>query len=318
MLDFTVAIRTFNGAKRFPLVLERLRTQIQVEAITWEVLIVDNNSDDDTAEVIQSYQNDWKHCPLRYVFEPQQGASIARRRAIQEAMGSLIGFLDDDNLPSLNWVAAAYTFGQAHTQAGAYSSDIHPDYEVEPPKDFQKIAFYLPVIERKKTFRIDTNKQGFPPGAGLVIRKSVWVENVPDRLVFQGPVGSHLSAKGEDIEALIYIKQAGWEIWHNAEMEIWHHIPKWRLEKQYLLNFCRNCNLPCYPDRMSKYKLWQRSFMTGFYLLSDLVKITVFFITNKKLIQTDTIIACQMEALLGRLFSPFHFFRMKYFSHKLS
>ncbi|MCY7324366.1 MAG: glycosyltransferase, partial [Phormidesmis sp. CAN_BIN36] len=62
MLDFTVAIRTFNGAKRFPLILERLRTQIQVEAITWEVLIVDNNSDDDTAQVIQSYQNNWGHC----------------------------------------------------------------------------------------------------------------------------------------------------------------------------------------------------------------------------------------------------------------
>ena len=131
-----------------------------------------------------------------------------------------------------------------------------------------KISKKLPFIclssSEKRQFRTNTNQQGFPPGAGLVIRKSVWVESVPDRLVFQGPVGSRISAKGEDTEALIYLKQAGWEIWHNAEMEIWHHIPKARLEKQYLLNFCRNCNLPCYPSRMSKYKLWQKAFMTGF------------------------------------------------------
>jgi glycosyltransferase involved in cell wall biosynthesis len=47
---------------------------------------------------------------LRYIFEAQQGLAFARRRAIQEAKGSIIGFLDDDNLPDDNWIAAAYEF----------------------------------------------------------------------------------------------------------------------------------------------------------------------------------------------------------------
>ena len=43
MLNFSVAIRTYNGEKRLPLLLEKLRSQIKTENISWEIVIVDNS-----------------------------------------------------------------------------------------------------------------------------------------------------------------------------------------------------------------------------------------------------------------------------------
>ena len=55
MVDFTVAIRTYNGEERLPAVLEKLRSQVDVEALSWEIVIVDNNSNDGTAKLIGEY-----------------------------------------------------------------------------------------------------------------------------------------------------------------------------------------------------------------------------------------------------------------------
>jgi glycosyltransferase involved in cell wall biosynthesis len=305
-IDFTVAIRTYNGAKRLPVVLDSLRSQIDTEAIQWEVVVVDNNSDDHTAEMIREYQNHWQSgCELRYFFEPQQGAAIARRRAIQEARGKLIGFLDDDNVPASDWVSAAYRFGEANPQAGAYSSEIHGVFEVEPPPNFQLIAFYLPIIERKKTHQFDTYKKGLPPGAGLVIRKQAWIETVPDTLVLQGPVRQSLTAKGEDIEALRHIHNAGWQVWHNPDMHIDHHIPTWRLERDYLIQFFRGIGLSRYRLRMVARSRWKRPIFTVLYLANDLYQAGIFFIRHHHHLKTDTVTACQMELLIYTCLSPF-------------
>lgn len=136
-IHFTVAIPTYNGESRLPEVLDRLRSQLHIEIFSWEIIVVDNNSTDRTAEVVQTYQASWQ-CPypLRYYFEAQQGAAFARARAIKEAQGALIGFLDDDNLPAPNWVSAAYSFGQEHPSVGAYGSQIHGIFEVSLLKIF--------------------------------------------------------------------------------------------------------------------------------------------------------------------------------------
>ncbi|XDE63975.1 glycosyltransferase [Arthrospira platensis BEA 1257B] len=59
MIQLTVAIPTYNGENRLPEVLEQLRCQRATESIRWEVLVVDNNSSDGTAAVVQQFQKDW-------------------------------------------------------------------------------------------------------------------------------------------------------------------------------------------------------------------------------------------------------------------
>ncbi|MDY7013433.1 MAG: hormogonium polysaccharide biosynthesis glycosyltransferase HpsE, partial [Cyanobacteriota bacterium] len=263
MPEFTVAIRTYNRGDYLPALLERLRSQRDPENINWEIVIVDNNSADDTAKIIQEYQRNWPEAfPLKYFFEARQGAFYARQRAIQEAQSPLIGFLDDDNLPASDWVVKACLFARSHPKAGAYGGQIHGIFEASPPENFERIAGFLPIVERKRTICFNTYsiKGVLPPGAGLVVRKQAWLNCIPQHLFLQGPVGESLAVKGEDIEALIYLQKAGWEIWYNAEMHIQHYIPKTRLEKQYLQRFFKGVGLGRYRIRMLRYIFWQRPF----------------------------------------------------------
>ncbi len=311
ILNFTVAIRAYNAADRLPTLLEAILTQTGLDGLTWETVIIDNCSTDDTAAVVQRYQANWpKGWTLRYYQEPQQGAVFARWRAIREAQGEWIGFLDDDNIPEADWVAAAYTFGQAHPRAGACGSQIHGHFEVEPPEHFQRIAHFLPVIERDRpvcfTTGIYARKQVLPPGAGLMIRRQAWLETVPEQLVLSGPVGEGLAAKGEDIEALSYLKQAGWEIWFNPEMHIVHWIPQWRFEREYLCRFFRGIGLGRYYTRMVVFPRWQRFPMTLFYLINDLRKLLMHCWHYRHLESLDVVTQCERELFQTSVLSPFY------------
>ncbi|MBW4444492.1 MAG: hormogonium polysaccharide biosynthesis glycosyltransferase HpsE [Plectolyngbya sp. WJT66-NPBG17] len=304
-LDFTVAIRTFNAAERLPVLLDELRSQQHTDSIRWEVLIVDNNSTDNTVEIVQRYQADWLPiCELHYVLELQQGAAIARKRAIQEAKGTFIGFLDDDTLPAPDWVAKACEFGQTHLTVGAYGSRILPDYEIEPPPNFDRIAHYMPTMLRKHSFRYDSHRRGMPVGAGLVIRKQAWLDHAIGAQIIQGPVGRGFALKGEETEALWKIKSASWEIWYNAEMSIVHKIPKWRLEKAYLMNFLKVIGLSQHRFRMLRYQAWQRPFVFPLLLVNDLQKIASHTLKHRN--SEDLIAACELQFFIGRLFSPFY------------
>jgi len=315
MIDFTVAICTYNGAKRFPEVLERLRaceqgtklTQVDRAQIFWEVLVVDNNSADNTAKVVQDYQADWPiSFPLRYCFEPQQGLAFARQRAVMEARGKFIGFLDDDNLPNSDWIATAYAFGETHPLAGAYGGQIHGDFEVEPPSQFKKIASFLAIVERGSTPFVYQRHQGIlPPGSGLVVRKQAWCENVPIRLFLTGRIGGSMLAS-EDLEALLYIQKGGWEIWYNPEMEIFHKIPYWRMERNQLISVVRGIGLARHHIRMLRLKAWHKPWAFPVYFFNDLRKVLYFFTRYQSLIETDVVVACEMEFLLSSLISPFY------------
>ena len=317
MVDFTIAIPTYNGEHRLPEVLDRLRAQVGTESISWEVIVVDNNSTDGTADVIRCYQENWNlTCPLRYARESRQGASFARHRAAQEANGKYIGFLDDDNIPAVNWVAAAYAFGETHPQVGAFGSQIHGDFEVTPPENFKKIAPFLAIIERgPRPHCYDPRKKMLPPGAGLVVRRETWFESVPEYLILNNK-GKAAGLASEDLEALLHIQNAGWEIWYNPEMEVYHKIPGWRFERDYLISLFRCVGLSRHRIRMlSTRRVWQRPFAFLAYMLNDLRKLIVHLLKYRKQLQDDLIAACEWELLVSSLVSPFFLWRKMILKH---
>lgn len=304
MIDFTVAICTYNGAKRVPDVLEKLKQQVDIEDINWEIIVIDNNSNDNTAEVIKKYQNNWNlSYPIKYYLETRQGLAYARRCAIKNCQSKLIGFLDDDNLPSQNWVKDAYIFGKQHHKAGAYGGQIHGLFEVEPPSGFERIARYFALIKGNKSYCYNekyqhTRKKMFPPGAGIVIRKQAWLESVPEEPI--------LPQTCEDLEMLSQILNQGWEIWFNHKMELDHFIPKSRFEPEYLRKFFRQNGLCRYNVRMLNYQSWQRPFMTLLYLINDFRKMIVYYFKNGSILKTDSIAMGEMELLIYILISPFY------------
>lgn len=73
--------------------------------LVWEVVVVDNNSRDETQEVVSSFA---QRAPItvRYVCESRQGLNYARNTGVQAAQGELLSFIDDDVIVTANWLGA--------------------------------------------------------------------------------------------------------------------------------------------------------------------------------------------------------------------
>ncbi|MCA1995422.1 MAG: hormogonium polysaccharide biosynthesis glycosyltransferase HpsE [Coleofasciculus sp. S288] len=310
MVNFTVAIPTYNGENRLPLVLQRLRLQTNTENFSWEIIVVDNNSRDNTEKVVREYQASWPDTyPLRYCFETEQGAAFARQRAILEAKGEWIGFLDDDNLPALDWVATAYSFGKEHPKAGAYGGQIHGDFEVNPPENFERIQSFLAIRERgTQPHLYDPDNLSLPPAAAVVVRKQAWLKTVPSRPTLGGKAHGSM-VQGDDYEPLLYMHKSGWEIWYNPTMHTYHQIPGWRLEKDYLLSLIRGSSLCICQLRMIKAKNWQKPIVATKILLGSLRRVVLHLFKYRGQVKTDLIAACEMEFHLNNFASPFYFLK---------
>lgn len=308
MTDFSVVICTYNGELELPLVLDNLKVQQQTTDISWEVLVVDNNSSDRTASIVHQYQRHWlADVPLRYYFERKQGLAYARRCALRYVQSPLIGFLDDDNFPSPTWVHDAWQFGQKHPQAGAYGSEVQAIYDVPPPEGFRRIAPLLAIINRGDQPFIYTQRRGvLPSGAGMVVRQQAWQAHVPLDPKLAGVSDQSLQAKGEDVETLSYIRDAGWEIWHNPAMQIQHHIPGERIQRAYLIKLCRAVGLNRFPLRMLRYQTWQRPFILPLYMLNDLRKLLLYLMRNHESLPHDVVCSCEFTLLSNSLVSPFY------------
>lgn len=306
MVDFTVVIPTYNGEHRLPQVLDKLRSQLNTDHFLWEIYVVDNNSSDQTAQVVHQYQTH-SSTPIHYIMETRQGAGFARQRAMKEACSSLVGFLDDDNIPDEHWVSEAYQFAQDYPHAGAYASRIDGDFEGDVPPDFDRLLPFFALTQRGSLPRLyDPKQKILPPSAGLVLRKQAWVDNVPSHLILGGRVNGNMLT-GEDIEMLSYIQQSTWEIWYNPTMKVTHKIPKSRFQRNYLIPFFRGIGRSRHVTRMLSVRPWQRPFMFVAYLVNDLRKIIRHYLQHgRQEIQSSLVLACELELFFHSLISPFY------------
>src|SRR5207302_9381358 len=90
---YSVVVPTFNRARNISTILESLLAQDT--DLPYEIIVVDNNSSDETGAVTRVHEarGDGK---LRYIFQREQGLSLARNAGIAAAKGEVIAFVDDD------------------------------------------------------------------------------------------------------------------------------------------------------------------------------------------------------------------------------
>lgn len=86
----TVCIPVYNRSQAFRPTLDSVFSQTMED---WELVIVDDGSSDDTAEVVGSYRD----ARIRYLRQANQGQAAARNHGLQEARGEFIAFLDHDD-----------------------------------------------------------------------------------------------------------------------------------------------------------------------------------------------------------------------------
>jgi glycosyltransferase involved in cell wall biosynthesis len=236
MQKASVCICTYNGAQRIGAVLEALAIQTQPKE-SWEVLVIDNASNDGTGEVADQLIKEKLGGCGRVVREEQPGLSFARARAAQEARGEIICFLDDDNIPAPDFVKnAIQAFGE-HTKAGMIGGKVTPRWECNPTPLALAVANYaLAICDRGNvSFRYEGIASG-PVGAGMCIRTGLLRELFSDNALAQIPdrKGNALEASG-DTALVVRAHQAGWEVWYEPSLVIAHAIPERRIQKDYLL-----------------------------------------------------------------------------------
>jgi glycosyltransferase involved in cell wall biosynthesis len=307
VLQLSVAIPTFNGRQRLPKVLEHLRAQIVAPEVTWEIWVIDNNSQDGTADYIAALQKDWDGpAPLRYCWEPCQGEAFARQRAIEESSALWVGFIDDDNWPDPDWVTAACRFAQEHGELSAFGSRICGEYEISPPQGFDSLEGFLAIRDHGEgTQPFCPELLRLPPGAGLVVHRQRWLEAVPTRLKLVGRQGRSCIG-GEDYAALLYLYRAGGAIGYNPQMSLRHYIPARRLQADYLLPLAYGMGLTTCAMRfilVGPFKSLEIGIRT---CLGGLQRLVLYQWRYGSAMETDLVRGFEFFFFLGGCLSPFY------------
>ena len=229
-----MVICTYNGAARLPQTLARLAAQENTDAIAWEVLVVDNASTDDTAEVARRCWPADAPAPLRIVREPRLGTANARRRGLMEARYEIVSFVDDDNWLAAHWLAVMSDIMSGDPKLGALGSISYSVCEIEPPRWFERFRADYAVFTKEDLAVVGDAHWGLF-SAGMSIRKTAWLRLVSDGFDFSisGAVGSKLG-RGEDSELTFALREAGWKLQIEPRLRFEHFIPASRLNWAYL------------------------------------------------------------------------------------
>jgi glucosyl-dolichyl phosphate glucuronosyltransferase len=129
-LHVSVVLPTYNRSDALRSALEKLLVQ-NVRGIEYEIVVVDNNSTDNTREMIASFEA--KEPRLRYVFERRQGVSYARNAGIHAARSNLLVFCDDDVEVQPQWIQQNYDAALRYPEAAYIGARILPVWNASPP-----------------------------------------------------------------------------------------------------------------------------------------------------------------------------------------
>ena len=129
--DITVIIATYNRAEMLADAVESVLAQ-DAGGLSFELIVVDNNSPDNTRQVVESYIARG-HKNLRYLFEGQQGVAHARNKALSHARAPIIAFTDDDVRVAPDWLKMIKRALDEHPEVDCVGGKVLPLWRKEPP-----------------------------------------------------------------------------------------------------------------------------------------------------------------------------------------
>ena len=202
------------------------------ENLNFEIVVVDNNSSDATAEIVESLKAK-SQLTLRYIQEPRQGNAYARNTGIDQAHAPIIAFLDDDVVADETWVTTIKATFDRGSQISFAGGRILPLWESKPPS-WLTPAHWAPLAlldygpEEKPIAGLT------PPGlltANIAVRRAVFDEIgrfSPDLQRVKGGIGSM-----EDHEFLLRMCRSGKKGMYVPDLTIRSPVDPERILKSY-------------------------------------------------------------------------------------
>ncbi len=229
--QISVIICTYNRAALLARTLLAFRDQTHPPSA--EILVIDNNSNDDTAEVSQRCTEDLRFLlPVTYVYEPTQGLSRARNAGIAVARGDILAFLDDDAVPSPGWLAAIAEVFATHPDAAAAGGPVEPEFEAPRPDWLGPgLEGYYSILDLGPDTKVFPRNR-LPFGASMALRRGYLGKlRFSEKL---GRKGTSL-ASGEEFALLAKIGAKNRRIYYAPGMRVRHFIAKERLRLDWLM-----------------------------------------------------------------------------------
>jgi glycosyltransferase involved in cell wall biosynthesis len=224
----SIVLCTFNRCDLLRGALDALCGQD--DAPPYEILVVDNNSTDGTAGLIEALAA--ADPRIRYIFEPRQGLSHARNAGIAAAEAPILIFTDDDVRADRHWVRSVVRTFERHPAACFAGGQVRPHWPSPPPAWLTEENWApLALCGVEEEFRSDASYPYPLVGASLAVRREAFarvgrfaeeVQRVKDG------IGS-----SEDHEFLLRVWAAGGFGVYSPEIVVTAEVQPERMEREY-------------------------------------------------------------------------------------
>lgn len=220
MIELSIVVCCYNREDLILLAIDSLHNQT-LSTDLYEVIIVDNNSTDNSYQKIQDYIIDKENFKL--FLETNQGLSYSRNRGYKEASGKYIAYMDDDARANPDWAEKIlFDFNTVIPNPDVVGGKILPIYEMAPPDWFSNDFEVRSWGENSRYLPINLAKFGFS-GSNMIFRREILEEYNGFSTNF-GMNGKKLRM-GEDTELFFRITKKYKNIYYDPELLIYHWTP---------------------------------------------------------------------------------------------
>lgn len=227
-MDISVIICTYNRSASLKKSLDSLCSMKVPEGVIWEIIIVDNNSHDDTRNVVAEFKKN-SGLPVSYVIKTEQGTNFARNEGIKASKGNILLFTDDDVIVDIYWLDRCLCAFKVYDTA-CIGGQVLPLWEKPCPIWLTKELYHVVALLDLGNETVRLNKS------------TVWGNNMAFKAsVFEkyGYFDTSIGRKGEKLFAgdettfIDKLIKGGEYVYHCPDMKVNHYIPGFRIKKSY-------------------------------------------------------------------------------------
>lgn len=241
MIRLSLVIATYNRAEQLMVTLGSVAMQSAAPE-TWECIVVDNNSSDDTRQRIVTFAKQHSRLNIRYIFEKNQGLSHARNAGITASCGDIVAFIDDDERIVEEFITAYIELFDQHPDAMAAGGKIIAEYPTGRPRWMshyteQPIANPMDFGESVRLF-----PTGRIPGGGNMAMRRRLFDIVGVFNTTLGRTGKRLLG-GEESDLFERIARNGHKVHYVPRAVMYHIIPAEKLTRDYFVRLATNTGI---------------------------------------------------------------------------
>jgi len=136
----TVCICTFKRPNLLKRLLDALERQITEGLFSYSVVVADNDYKQSAKDVVSGFAAN-SSISVVYCVEPEQNIALVRNKALENAKGNFIAFIDDDEIPERDWLYNLFKTCNEYRVDGVLGP-VKPHFEHKPPQWIIKGKFF--------------------------------------------------------------------------------------------------------------------------------------------------------------------------------